>query len=75
MSDGNEKKVKVTAFRMSFLMEHQRIMPELFDLAEHLHPEIGSDQINTESPEYLKGAFDALTTLIAALQQKGIAVK
>lgn len=74
MTDDNEKKVKLTAFRISFLMEHQRIIPETLELAEQLYPEgVGSDQINHNSPEYLKGAFDAMTALLAALQTKGSA--
>lgn len=66
MSNDNEKKVKLLAFKMSFIMEHQMVLPELLDLAESL-----KDDQEFYSDPYLKGAFDALTTLVVALRQKG----
>lgn len=66
MSNEHEKKVKLLAFKMSFLMEHQRILPELLDLAESL-----KDEESFYSDPYLQGAFDALTTMVVALKQKG----
>lgn len=72
----NAKRVKMTAMRVAFLMEHQEItdMVELEAMA--LLPVVSDDKdvptpINTESAEYLQGASDALTSLVACLKQKG----
>ena len=65
MDHDSEQKVRNIAFKISFLMEHQRIVPELMEIAYQLCPE------GRELNEYNKGAFDALTTLILALEKKG----
>ena len=65
----NQKKVSITVLNISFLMAHQRILPDLKELASELSPT--EDGINRESPEYLLGAFEALMALISALENKG----
>lgn len=64
-------KVNVIAFRVSFLMEHQSIVPDLQAVISELKPDNDSS-INRESPEYLMGAYEALTALVASLERKGI---
>jgi len=69
----NSRKVSLTAMRLSFLMEHQSILPDLREIAAELYPSgIDPDLINRESPEYLLGAFEALAALITALEGKGV---
>lgn len=68
---GNLKKLRVTARRISFLMEHQTILPDLHTLALEMYPfNIDPETINRNSPEYLLGAFEALAALIACLEEK-----
>lgn len=55
-------KVRLICNQISFLMEHQEILPDLKELAANLNP---------EDNEYLKGAQDALNYLISFLEQKG----
>ena len=71
-ASNNLKKVNVTALKISFLMPHQDVLPDLKELATELYP-IGSDpdKINRDSPEYLLGAFEALAALIYDLEHKG----
>jgi len=69
METENQRKVKVVAHRIAFLMEHQEIVPDLRELATKLCPS-GLDTINRDSPEYLLGAFEAFTSLISALEGK-----
>ena len=64
-------KVNVVAFRVSFLMEHQSIVPDLQNVISELKPDTELP-INRESPEYLMGAYEALTALVASLERKGI---
>lgn len=73
MEISNARKVSITAMQLSFLMEHQEILPDLKEVASALYPE-GTDPntINRESPEYLMGAYEALAALITALEQKGV---
>jgi hypothetical protein len=61
-------KVKLISRKISFLMPHQEVLPDLKELAQELHQEL---EINKESPEYLMGAHDALMSLITGLEQKG----
>jgi hypothetical protein len=72
MDSTNSRKVSIAAMKISFLMEHQSILPDLRELAAELYP-VGVDpeKINKESPEYLLGAYEALAALITALEQKG----
>jgi len=63
MSD-NSLKVKMVAYRVAFLMEHQQIISNLKEILNDMIGE-GPDS------EYLLGAFDALNTLISALEEKG----
>jgi len=67
----NEKKVKMVAMRVAFLMEHQQITDaaELESMA--LMPVNEEPEVNKESLEYLAGASDALISLLAFLKQKG----
>ena len=57
-------KVKVVARRISLLMQHQRILPDLKEVASQLQDE-------TASSEYLLGAYEALIALITELENKG----
>lgn len=65
----NQKRVRVTALKISFLMPHQDVMPDLKELATELDPH--KLEINRESPEYLLGAYEALNNLIMGLERKG----
>ena len=71
----NTKRIKITAMRVAFLMEHQEITDmvelEAMGLLPVLKEGEEAPEINTESPEYLAGASDALISLIAFLKQKG----
>ena len=68
----NLKKVHVIARKISFLMAHQNILPDLKELAAQLSPaQPPGVAINRESSEYLLGAYEALTSLIIALEEKG----
>jgi len=61
-------KVKTIAFKISFLMPHQQVVPDLAELVAELASE---GEVDTNSPEYLRGAHDALEILIIGLQKKG----
>jgi protoheme ferro-lyase len=61
MSEDCQKKVRHVCARISFLMEHQEILPDLKEIASEL----------AEDSEYQKGARDALNYLIGFLEQKG----
>ena len=68
----NKDRVHEAAYQVSFLMEHQDILPDLKEIAAHLRPvRADNNAINRESPEYLLGAFEALNELISALEGKG----
>jgi hypothetical protein len=68
----NLKKVRIMARRISFLMPHQIVLSDLKELATKLICDgVDPDIVNRESPEYLLGAFEALTHLISALEEKG----
>jgi len=68
----NINKVRVAAMKVSFLMQHQKILPDLRDFVSDIYPlGVDPDQVNYNSPEYLLGAYDALMNLIACLEQKG----
>jgi hypothetical protein len=66
----NLKKVHIVARKISFLMAHQNILPDLKELAAELSPGV-EESINRQSAEYLWGAYEALTSLITALEEKG----
>lgn len=61
MESESQKKVRQVCARLTFLMEHQVILPDLKEIAA----EISLDD------EYSKGAHDALLYLIEFLEQKG----
>lgn len=63
MNVDDQLKVKQACLRISLLMEHQEILPDLKDIALQLY--------SVESPEYLRGAADALVYLVHFLEQKG----
>jgi hypothetical protein len=65
------KKIQVATLKMSFLMEHQNILPDLKEIATELYQVPESIIINKDSPEYLQGAQDALLSLVNWLEQKG----
>lgn len=67
-SMSNQKKIKATAFRIAFLMPHQKVDPDLLTEVKEL---VAEGQVNKDSPEYLAGAHDALEMLINFLAQKG----
>ena len=62
--------VRLTARKISFLMPHQYVLPDLKNLATDLCPE-NIDKINRDSSEYLLGAYEGLLALLAALEEKG----
>ena len=67
----NENLVKKTAFRVAFLMPHQKIGSILELEAEALMPVNESPSVNKESAEYLAGASDAFQYLLQFLKEKG----
>lgn len=71
-SKNNLKKIKITARKISFLMPHQTVLPDLKEICLALYP-LGEnpDAINKDSPEYLMGAYEALKSLIDCLSEKG----
>jgi hypothetical protein len=67
-----QRKIHVIALKIAFLMPHQHVMTDLKELAAQLKPQdISEDVIDHSSPEYLQGAYDALTALITDLERKG----
>lgn len=62
MEQTPQQKVRLICNQISFLMEHQEILPDLKEITAKL---------NSEDSEYLKGAQDALNYLISFLEQKG----
>jgi len=64
MEPTDQKKVRLICNQVSFLMEHQEILPDLKECIAKLSPE-------SEGSEYLKGAQDALNYLIGFLAAKG----
>lgn len=75
-SEENLKKVRVVTRKISFLMHHQEILPDLKEIATQLYP-LGEDPegISRNSSEYLLGAYEALMHLIVCLEQKGPCIK
>lgn len=72
MDISNSRKVSITAMKLSFLMEHQEILPDLKEITLELLPQdINIVDINRDSPEYLVGAYEILVALFTALEQKG----
>lgn len=70
------RKVRVVIKKITFLMHHQEILPDLRELAEQLHPEgVESDKVDRNSEAYLMGVYEALTYLIDSLKQKGPQIK
>lgn len=63
----NVKKVRIVARKMSFLMPHQKVLPDLKEVIDPLHSD--------ESSQYLSGAYDALNLLIDFLAEKGPPIK
>ena len=61
MNDDIQKKVKLVAKQVSFLMHHQEILPDLKELIS---------TIPTDT-EYGQGARDGLRVLIDSLERKG----
>lgn len=69
----NEQKVKQAAFRVAFLMPHQKI-GKIIELEGSALAEVNpcvEVTLNKESPEYLAGAHDAIQYLLQFLKQKG----
>jgi hypothetical protein len=67
----NLKKLRVTARRISFLMPHQNVLPDLKELATELCPlDADPEKIDRNSEAYLLGAFEALAALISCLEEK-----
>jgi hypothetical protein len=72
MPSENLKQVRIVARRMSFLMEHQDINPDLKGIVQDLSPPgIPGRDVDRESDEYLLGAYEALIALIMDLEEKG----
>lgn len=66
------QKVQVVALKISFLMPHQHVLSDLKELACQLYPEgANAEAVDRNSPEYLLGAYEALTALITDLEKKG----
>ena len=66
------QKVQVVALKISFLMPHQQVLSDLKDVAHQLYPEgVNAEAVDRNSPEYLLGAYEALTALISDLEKKG----
>lgn len=61
MNSESQKQVRQVCAQISFLMEHQEILPDLKEFVSKLD----------DSDEYLRGAHDALNYLIDFLAQKG----
>ena len=73
MASENLKQVRLVARKLSFLMEHQDINPDLKLIAQELSPPglMPGKDIDRESEEYLLGAYEALIALIMDLEEKG----
>lgn len=66
------KKIELTVRRISLLMQHQMILPDLKEITlETLLIETNGKEINYDSPEFLMGAQSALLALLSSLEQKG----
>lgn len=71
-SEENLKKLKVAVRRISFLMHHQEILPDLKTIAAQLYPlGVDPEKIDRNSPEYLLGAYDGIMYLLQCLEEKG----
>lgn len=72
MAEDNLHKIKVLARKISFLMEHQHILPDLHKMLLEIYPTSKQpDYIDRETSEYLLGAYEALANLITDLEEKG----
>lgn len=72
MAAENLKLVRLISRRMSFLMEHQDVSPDLKEVIQDLSPPgIPGKDVDRESDEYLLGAYEALMSLIMDLEEKG----
>lgn len=71
METSNRAKVKVLCHKISFLMEHQRILPDLKELVTSVYATSAEDVEDCNSEEYMRGATDALHYLLEFLEQKG----
>ncbi len=73
MNIKNDLKVKMIAYRVAFLMEHQHIDDHLKEIVSDIRPEPTLDlsPFDVGSEEYLLGAYDALNALLSALEEKG----
>ena len=67
----NIKKIKLVTRKISFLMEHQVILPDLKEIILEALPNQIDKEINYDSPEFLMGAQSALLALLSSLEQKG----
>jgi hypothetical protein len=68
----NLRRIRMLARKVSFLMQHQHILPDLQHMLEEIYPSgVDASVINRESPEYLLGAYEALLNLITDLEEKG----
>lgn len=68
----NLRKIKMLARKVSFLMQHQHILPDLQHMLTEIYPSgVDANVINRESSEYLLGAYEALLNLITDLEEKG----
>jgi hypothetical protein len=67
----NSKKIKIAARKISFLMPHQEVLPDLKIIATQLYP-LGADpdKIDRNAKEYLMGAYEALVALVDYLTEK-----
>lgn len=72
----DNRKIRVVIKKITFLMHHQEILPDLKELAAQLKPEgVDSDKIDRESEAYIMGAYETLNYLIDSLKQKGPQIK
>ena len=69
--DDNYQKLKTACLRISLLMEHQHIVPDLMEFANELYGADMQPPQDCSHPEYLRGASEALCLLITFLEQKG----
>jgi hypothetical protein len=68
----NLRKIKLLARKVSFLMQHQHILPDLQHMLAEIYPSgVDPSTIDRQTPEYLLGAYEALVNLITDLEEKG----
>jgi hypothetical protein len=50
----NFKKIRIAARKISFLMQHQEILPDLKEIAKQIYPlGVKPAKVNRDAPEYL----------------------